>query len=169
MTEWAETFKDRMDAFARSRSSDVSDLPVAIKVRVASGHFDREHSPEAFALIDKQLEAMPAGTLECLLEEYESGPEVLAWVAVTPAGLALDKSAVDLVTAILKARSESVRSGAQPIEDLEVLVGRWHGTGGIREERVIRAGWRERVDRRNAERLLNGAVQRLYMDNEPQS
>ena len=71
------------------------------------GCFHREHSPCAYELIDSYLSR---STAESEIEEHESGPELLVYLAVATAGLTLAKSIIDLVTSIIKARSEGVKS-----------------------------------------------------------
>jgi len=67
---------------------------VSIKLRVAGGCFHREHSPHAYSLIDKHLDALPPGKREFRFEEHESGPG-LRMLARMPRSL---KSAAQLRT-----------------------------------------------------------------------
>lgn len=110
--------------------------PVSIKVRVASGCFHREHSPEAYRLIDDYLADADLSDAHYRIEEHESGPEILVYLAVATAGLSLAKSIVELVTTIIKARSEGIKRGDRPAEPLEVIV-RGHTKDGEYTEEII--------------------------------
>jgi hypothetical protein len=70
----------------------------------------------------------------CTFVEHESGPELLVFVSLTTAGISLAKSAIDLVVAILKARSDGVRKGDRPTDAVEVIVRRVTGGTPVQEE-----------------------------------
>lgn len=74
-------------------------MELSIKLRVVSGCFHGEHSPRAYELIDLHLVGSSPG-LEYV--EHESGPELLAYLAVATAGITLAKSVIDLITAIIR-------------------------------------------------------------------
>lgn len=122
---WESQFRDRMERFHRGRGDG---LELSIKVRVTSGCFHREHSPEAYRIIDDYLSTHRSD--DCLFEEHESGPELLVYLAVATAGLGLAKSVVDLVTTIIKARSEGIRNGDRPSDPLVLII---RGIGPDRE------------------------------------
>jgi len=131
---------------------------VSIKVRVTSGCFHREHSAHAYDLIDAELEHVDLRLDRLGVEEHENGPEVLAFVALTAAGVGLAKSVLDLVVTILKARSASVRKGDKPSAPLEVVVRRFDEGGQVREETAFRVGHADPVRRSEVETLLLGAL-----------
>ena len=158
---WRKTFRDRMHHFEARRSARPGELSVSIKVRVASGCFHREHSPLAYALIDRHLDALSPPDAEFSLEEHESGPEILAYLALTTAGLTVAKSVIDLVTAIIKARSEGVKKGDKPAEPVELIVRRIHDADEFREEIVVRYGRDDRIDPKVIDERLNEALRKL--------
>ncbi len=84
---WPREFAHRMQAYQSNFGQAPGDVPVSIKIRVASGCFHREHSPAAYALIDQQLKGIPVENRRFAFEEHESGPEVLVFVALTTAGI----------------------------------------------------------------------------------
>ncbi len=92
-----------MHGFRQRRPPGTSEAALSIKIRVTSGCFHREHSPHAYGLMDAHL-ATSAAEIE--FEEHESGPELLVYLALATAGLTLAKSVIDLITAIIKARSD---------------------------------------------------------------
>lgn len=151
-----------MRAFERGHTTGHDGMPVSIKVRVTSGCFHREHSPQAYALIDEQLYSMPPDAA-LAFEEHESGPELLVLLALATSGLGLAKSIVDLIIAIIKARREGIARGDTPADPVELIVRRMDGDS-FREEIVLRIGHREGVDRAEIERLLEDAIERLAAD-----
>jgi len=132
-----------MRSFEQRKPHSLNDIPISIKIRAPSGCYHREHSPNAYVIIDDYLRTLPdeAGMV---FEEHESGPELLVWLAVTTAGLTLAKSIIDLIATIIKARSEGIRKGDKPDRPLELIVRR-HDSKGVREEIVLRVGHEETV------------------------
>jgi hypothetical protein len=161
---WESQFRRRMHVFESSHATGNVGMPVSVKVRVTSGCFHREHSPEAYALIDERLGSMPSDA-EFAFEEHESGPELLVLLALATSGLGLAKSIVDLITAIIEARREGVARGDKPSDPIEVIVRRMDGDA-FREERVLRIGQRDGVNRAEIETLVKDAIERLTR-NEP--
>jgi hypothetical protein len=109
-----------MENFGHTKTDDL--VPVSVKVRVTSGCFHREHSPRAYQLIDDYLARADLPDVHCRFEEHESGPELLVCLAVTTAGLTFAKSVVELITAIIKARSNGISKGDRPSDPLELIV-----------------------------------------------
>jgi hypothetical protein len=165
--EWQETFRNRMRGFEARRAPQPGEAAVSIKVRVASGCFHREHSPRAYELIDRSLTKVPGSDGSFAFEEHESGPEILLYLAVTTAGLSLAKSIVDLITAIIKARSEGIKKGDHPSEPLELIVRRVHDAQEFREETVLRIGHKDTVDEAKVEQQLKDALRKLLKDKPP--
>jgi|HubBroStandDraft_1064217.scaffolds.fasta_scaffold154617_1 hypothetical protein len=147
-----------MRGFKARRPARAGDVALSIKVRVACGCFHREHSPLAYELIDSHL-ARSSPDLEFV--EHESGPELLVYMAVATAGLGLAKSVIDLVTAIVKARSEGVKKGDRPAEPLELIVRRVDDGREFREETVLRIGHDDTVDPKLIEKQVDVALRRL--------
>ena len=99
--------------------------------------------------------------VELALEEHESGPELLVYLAVTTAGITLAKSVIDLVTAITKARSEGVKKGDSLSDPIELIVRRVGDGDEFREEVVLRVGHKDPVDAKAIEEQLNKALSKL--------
>ena len=125
-----------MQDFGRAKTDGLA--PVSIKVGVTSGCFHREHSPHAYQLIDDYLADADLSDLQFRFEEHESGPELLVYLAVTAAALGVVKSVVELVTAIIKARSEGIKKGDRPSDPLELIVRGHSKDGEYFEETVLR-------------------------------
>lgn len=135
-TYWQSQFRKRMEEFGNTKPD--GGIPLSIKVRVQSGCFHREHSPQAYRLIDDHLATADLSDVQCRFEEHESGPEILVYLAVTAAGLGFAKSVIELVTAIIKARSEGIKRGDRPSEPLELIVRGHSKDGEYFEETVLR-------------------------------
>ena len=148
-----------MHGFRGRRPASEGDAALSIKVRVTSDCFHREHSPQAYALIDSHLRGLSP---DVDVVEHESGPELLAYLAVATAGLTLAKSVVDLITAIIKARSDGVKKGDRPDAPLELIVRRVDDGDEFREEIALRVGPAEPVDAEAIERHAEEALRKLF-------
>lgn len=158
---WESEFRARMRSFELRRPPREGEVPVSLKVRVTSGCFHREHSPHAYALIDKHLASVSAGRSEFGFVEHESGPELLVYLALATAGVTLAKSVIDLIIAIIKARSEGVKNGDQPNNPVEVFVRRVGDADKFVEEKVIHIGHNNPINHSELEASINAAVKRL--------
>jgi len=156
---WESEFTERMRAFDAVQPRD--GMSLSLKVRVTSGCFHREHSPRGYALINQHLVSVPRDTWQFEFVEHESGPELLVSFALATAGLGLAKSVIDLVVAIIQARSDGVRDGDHPSDPTELLVRRIDDGDTFREEIVLRIDRRDVVERAEIEALLEAAVARL--------
>ena len=161
---WQESFRNRMRRFESQTETRPGEAAVSIKVRVSSGCFHREHSPHAYELIDRSLNKVATPDLVFAFEEHESGPEILAIVSLTAAGLSLAASVINFITAIVKARSEGIKRGDGPTDPLEVIVRRVHGDNQFHEETVVRFGQSGAIDGAKIEQQLTGALRKLLMD-----
>jgi hypothetical protein len=102
----------------------------------------------------------PGFTLD---EEHETGPELLAYMALGTAGLMLAKSIVDLIIAIIKARSEGIAKGDRPSGLVELIVRRTDECGG--EELVLRLGPRDAVSDDLISKCLHEALEKIVQPN----
>src|SRR4051812_37056753 len=116
-TVWQSEFRRRMQDFRHNSAEGL--MPASLKVRVVSGCFHRAHSPQAYRFIDAHLAKADFSDARFRFEEHESGPEILVYLAVTAAGLGVVKSVVELITAIIKARSDGIKKGDKPSDPLE--------------------------------------------------
>lgn len=159
---WEYGFRERMSSFESRRPPREDEFSVSLKVRVTSGCFHREHSPHAYQLIDRHLESLPpSDTVDFQLVEHESGPEILVYLTLTATGLQLTKSIIDLIVAIIRARSEGVQRGDQRTEPVEVIVRRIVDGDKFQEETVFRIGHGDSVSRADLEIKLKAALKRL--------
>ena len=157
---WLKGFRHTVGDFQRRQQGNGH--VVSVKVRVESGCFHREHSPEAYKIIDAQLRRPP----ECAeVIEHESGPELLLYLAVGTGVLSLAKSVVELVTEIIKARSAGIKKGDHPREPLVLIVRRVDEKNDYREDVVLRIGHTDKVDSGVIEDQLNASIRELFKDN----
>lgn len=167
MSDWQMEFRRRMGRFGVAHQPMPGEAAVSIKIRVRSGCFHREHSPRAYAIIDRQLDTLSPEDVDSIsFEEHESGPEILVWVAVATAGLTLAKSIVDLITTIFKARSEGVKQGDRPSEPIELIVRRVGNDDEFREEAILRLGHDHPVNAEEIEAALRRALEKLVREDE---
>jgi hypothetical protein len=153
--KWEDQFRKRMDDFESAKSSGNS---VSIKIRVVSGCFHRQHSPEAYRLIDDYL----SQNRTLRFEEHESGPEILTWVKFGSEGIALAANVIALVVIIIKARSEGIKKGDRPSEPIELIARRTDGKKKIREEIALRFHAGDLVDQKKIEEAFTKSLQSLF-------
>lgn len=153
---WRRIFKQRMDAFQASHDIHHG-WPISVKIRVTGGCFHRQHSPAAYRIVDNYISS--SGRDEIRFEEHESGPEVLLILAATTAGITLAKSVIDLITTIIKARSEGQKEGDVPSEPLELIVRGHSEDGEFFEEIVMRVGARERPTESEIQKALQRGLE----------
>jgi hypothetical protein len=163
-TEWQRTFRRRMTAFEGKRSRAANEVAVSIKIRVASGCFHREHSPQAYELIERHLSKHERLFEEIGFEEHESGPELLIYLAVATAGISLAASVINLIIAIINARTKGIKKGDKPAEPLGLIVRRVDNDREFREETVLRIGHSESIDPKLIEQQVNEALRRLVQE-----
>jgi len=94
-------------------------------------------------------------------QEHESGPELLVYVAAATAGVTLAKSVIDLIVAVIKARSEGIKHGDHPSDPLELIVRRTCDGGEFREEIVLRVPHKDAVRVKEIRELLIHALSNL--------
>lgn len=151
---WLAGFRHTVGDFQRRQKG--SGQVVSIKVRIESGCFHREHSPEAYKIIDARLRR-PIESVEFI--EHESGPELLLYLAVTAGALSLAKSAVELVTEIFKARATGIKKGDHPRDPLVLIVRRVDDKDEYREDVIRHIGHTDGIDSSVIEKELTAAIQ----------
>ncbi len=149
---WETQFRRRMRAFELRQLTGDGAFPLSIKARVTSGCFHREHSPEAYALIDEWLNSTQRD-VDFAFEEHESGPELLVLAAVASGmASAVASEVIGAIVAILRARREGIERGDSPSEPLELIVGSVDADG-VRERRSSVLVTTMRSTRRRSTRL----------------
>lgn len=159
---WANQFRRRMNRFSTPRPGHGN--AISIKIRPLGGCFHRQHSPHAYNLIDDHFRKCTS--MDSHFEEHESGPELLVWLALGTAGITLAKSVIDLVTAIIKARSEGIKKGDSASAPIELIVRKVITEDKIIEEKVLRFDYKDDVNTEQIERALIKAVEKITRNNQ---
>jgi hypothetical protein len=153
---WLKGFRHTVGDFQRRQAGN--GRVVSVKVRVESGCFHREHSPEAYRIIDARLRRPPDHTE---IIEHESGPELLLYLAVTAGALSLAKSVIELITEIFKARAAGIKKGDHPKDPLVLIVRRVDEKNEYHEDVILRIGHTDAIDAGLIEKELTAAIKGL--------
>jgi hypothetical protein len=133
---------------------------ISIKIRSKGGCFCREHHAcNAYKIIDQQLKSIPVEDLSFV--EHETGPELLIWVALGTSGITLAASIIELIKAIMVARSEGTKHGDEHYDYLELSVRKFYKNGKIREETVAKFYPRDPLDKELIEQPLRTKIIKL--------
>jgi hypothetical protein len=132
---WLNQFRLRIDEFSSAMGK--AGEAISVKVRIDTGCFHREHSPQAYTIIDAYGAGLSRSVPEFnfRIEEHETGPEILVWLKE---GMGFAKTLIDLVVTIVKARAEGNKKGDHPSSPLEIIVRGFHKDGVYYEEKIIR-------------------------------
>lgn len=157
-TAWPYEFRERMSRFQGKRPPRPGEIAISIKLRSTSGCFHREHSPHAYEIIDQKMRSIKKGETEIVLQEHETGPEILAYVVL---GLGLAKEIISLITALIEARTAGIESGDRANAPVHLIVRRVHENGEVRDEQALTIEHGENVDGTRLAENLNRAVSKL--------
>ncbi len=86
---------------------------------------------------------------------------MLVWLALGRAGTTLAKSLIDLVTAIIKARSEGIKKGDSPSAPVELIVRKVITDDKIIEEKILRFDYEDEVNNEQIEKALKEAIEKI--------
>ena len=136
------------------RPEHLGDVPVWMKIRI-------DPTPEEHALIHQYREKLAPADADFEFETHESGPEILVYLAVTAAGVSLAKSVIDLITTIIKARSETWRKRDLPFKPLDLIVRHIDERRGRSDEIILRFGQKETRDETVIEQKLMEALREI--------
>jgi hypothetical protein len=150
-----------MRNFQLQQKQPKNGIPVSIKIRVAFGCFHREHSPNAYEIIDSYLDGINEEVIDFAFEEHESGPEILIYLAVVSGVLNLSSNIVGLIATIIRARSEGIKKGDGPRSPLKLIIRRTLDSGRFKEEEILEIQADESVETAVLERLLKAGATKL--------
>lgn len=160
---WEQQLRTRLEDF--SWRHEGNELPVSIKIRATSGCFHGSCCPAAYRIIHESLDQY-RDSREFQFVPHESGPELLTFAIVMAAvngGTAVmnfSKSVIDLVTTIIKARSDGRKQGDKHDEPIELILRGFDKDGKLFEEKIIRIKSGETLSSDTVEKLLNVALQK---------
>ncbi len=155
---WEFDIRERLDSFARRRRPNNSAIPISVKVRVTGGCYHREHSPNAYKIIDSQLHS-PAFDDSLQFEEHESGPELLL-LYVT--GINLATGVINFISTMIKARSDGIKKGDHPSQPIELIVRSFNDSGKLTEETILHIDSKHSPNKKEVELLINAALNRMF-------
>ena len=157
---WEGQFKDRLEKYLSLAGKDKKHIPLSIKVRPESGCYHRQHSPEAYKLIDQYL-SKHSKSAEYTFEEHESGPELLIVLDLAAKGLGFAKSIIDLLVVLIKSRYEGMRRGDSRDASLEIIVRGFDEKGTVQQENILRFNSDAAIDKKIIEKALGRGVKKF--------
>jgi hypothetical protein len=158
---WENTFRQRMRMFQPS-SVPKHGLAISIKIRPIGGCFHREHSPNAYKLIDEYLDSILKRMGNFGFEEHESGPEILVYLTMSAAVISLASSIINLVTTIINARQKGIQLGNGRRDPLELIVRGFDKEGKLQEEKVLRFDVGDDCRGEVVKKALEGSIKKLF-------
>ncbi len=154
MDDWWLNSFSMLHRLKTHRPARPGDVPVWMKIRI-------DPTSEERALIHRYFEKMASADADFEFETHESGPEILVYLAVTAAGVSLAKSVIDLITTIIKARSETWRKRDLPFKTLELIVRHVDERRGCSDEIILRLGQKEAHDETILDQRLMEALSEI--------
>jgi hypothetical protein len=154
---WANKFKNRIQDF-ESGFNDKDSFALSIKIRVANGCFHREHSPEAYKMIDFELQHYDFKKERIAFIEHESGPEILIYVGMIAAGFQLSSSVIDLIKSIIEARKKGIEKGDNPKNDLQIIVRGFNDNGELSVETILTINHLDKIDKKLIKELTEKTI-----------
>ena len=149
---WLQQFRHRMEDFVTMSASDGDRLAVSIKLRPDSGCFGRCCCPESYAAAERLHRHRH--DREFVLEEHESGPEILSFVG---AGMSLAAGVISLLVVMLDARARGKRRG----EPVKVIIRTIRKDGSYQEEEVMEVNCVDPITEIEIEETIRPALKRL--------
>jgi hypothetical protein len=153
---WEKEFRRRIEEFEPSPRRDR--WPISIKIKPTSGLFYRGESGHAYEIIYDYVQNADLSDVKYKPIEHETGPEILVVLTVLAAGLGFTKSIVELITAIIKARSEGIKRGDPHREPLELIVRGYEEDGKFFQETVLRISPESSVTPKQIETALKKGI-----------
>jgi hypothetical protein len=157
--EWTSKFRKRIDEFQTPISKRADEQIISIKMKVDSGCYERSCCPKAWELVDEYISSHRDTDANYELVKHESGPEILTAIA---AGVALSASIIDLITAILNARTEGMKRGDKHKSAIKLIVRGLDRKGGYVEKIVLNIEPEEKVKAREIGKMLSKTIEGLF-------
>ncbi len=134
--------------------------PITIKIRAEHGCFCRSHSKETNRLIDEIVRNNHSYEFD--YHEHESGPEIIAWLALGTAGLTVTKSLIDLITAIINACKEGRKKGDGNNGKLLLIIRDTHRTENSTEEIVLEVYNNDLIDSAKVKKVIESGINKKF-------
>lgn len=111
--------------------------PISIKIRAEHGCWCKNHSPETNRLIDQYVYGHRDEDHGLEYHHHETGPEIIAWLALGTAGFSVTKALIDLITAIINAAQKGHKKFDAQHGKLMLIIRDTRKTGAFTEEIVL--------------------------------
>jgi hypothetical protein len=160
---WTNEFKNRIQDF-EGQFNEKESFALSIKIRVTSGCFHREHSPEAYKIIDNEIRQLDLKKERIGLIEHESGPEILVYLALTAAAIQLSASVIDLIRSIIEGRRKGIEKGDHPHDDLHLIVRGFNKKGDLKDETILTIKHFDKIDKKQIKELIEKSVNKTLKD-----
>ncbi len=157
---WEEKLRQKIKNYESMNANKEQEVTVLIKVGVSSGCFHREHSPYAYKIINEYMDSHPSK--EYLFEEHESGPEILTSLLKIAQVINFPTSVINLVTAIIKARTEGIFHGDRKNAPIELAVRTFDENGKLRKEKVLRIETGQEISKELIEKMSLISVNKIF-------
>lgn len=154
---WTNEFKNRIQDF-ENQFNDEDSFALSIKIRIKSGCFHRDCSPEAFKIIDNEIEQHDFKKERIALIEHESGPEILVYVTLIAATFQLSSSIINLIKSIIDARKKGIENGDRPKDDLHLIVRGFNKNGDLEDETILTINHFDNIDKKLLKDLIEKSV-----------
>lgn len=134
--------------------------PITIKIRAEHGCFCRSHSKETNRLIDEIVRNNYSHEFD--YHGHESGPEIIAWLALCTAGLTVTKSLIDLITAIINACKEGRKKGDGNNGKLLLIIRDTHRTENSTEEIIFEVYDNDLIDSEKVKKVIESGINKKF-------
>jgi len=157
---WTNEFRDRINDFENQFKREDS-FAISLKIRVSSGCFHRDCSPNAYRIIDNEIQHLDLKKEGIALIEHESGPEILIMVAAI---FELTASVLTIIAFILDARKKGIENGDRPKDDLNIVVRNFNKDGKVKDETVLKINHIDKIDKMLIKTLVEKSIMKAIKE-----
>lgn len=161
---WENDFRKRIEKYESMNPNKAHMITVSIKIRVQGGCFHGEHSPFAYKIINEYMDSHPSN--EYLFEEHESGPEILTSLTIIGAIVNFAAGVINLITAIIKARTEGIIRGDTRNTPIELIVRTIDEKENVKEEKVLQIKTGQEISEELIQKVLTTSINKMFMKKE---
>lgn len=154
MDKWRLNSYRMLHQLKTHRGERLGGVPVWMKIRI-------DPTLQEHEVIRRYRRELAPADADFEFETHESGPEILVCLTVVAAVVTLSKSVIDLITTIIKARSETWSKRDLPFTPLELIIRQVDEERGKSNEIILRFGQREARDEAAIEQKLMEALREI--------
>lgn len=159
---WDDELRQRFRDYENSSRAKLKDnaLLISIKIRVDIGCFHREHSPQAYDAINKFLQADSSDSYGFI--EHENGPEIITQIEFISSIIIISAAVIDLVNTVIKARTEGIKKGDRPNDDIELITRGFNKKGKLKEEKILRIKTGDNLSKKDLEKQMKKILKEYF-------